>query len=109
MREDVGIDRIGLETFTYRELAATVARIRRLGRQRILSIPPTAGYFVGSVLGRLKIDILISWEEILGLIKNLLYFDSPPAGAIRLTDWIVEHAETLARCYASERNRATGH
>ena len=68
------------------------------------------GYFAGSVLGKLVGDVLITWEEILGLMDNLLYVDSPPAGSTRLTDWVAEHAETLGRRYASElarrRNRA---
>lgn len=104
-RENVVIDAIGPETFTYRELVTTIARILGIRRRLILSVPPTVGYYAGIVLGKLMGDVLITWEEILGLTDNLLYVDSPPAGSTKLTDWVAEHAETLGRRYASELAR----
>jgi NADH dehydrogenase len=104
-RENTVIDAIGPETFTYRELVATIARILGLRRRWIVSVPPSVGYFGGSVLGKLMGDVLITWEEILGLMDNLLYVDSPPAGSTRLTDWVAEHADMLGRRYASELAR----
>jgi len=44
-------------------------------------------------------------EEIQGLMAELLYTDSPPAGTTKLTDWARDHAETLGRRYASELAR----
>jgi NADH dehydrogenase len=104
-QENVVIDAIGPETFTYRELVSTIARILGIRRRLILSVPPRVGYLAGSVLGKLMGDVLITWEEILGLMDNLLYVDSPPAGSTKLTDWVAEHAETLGRRYASELAR----
>ncbi len=110
LRENVVIDAIGPETFTYRELVATIAQILGIRRRLILSIPPSMGYCAGLVLGKLMGDVLITREEIRGLMDNLLYVDSPPAGSTKLTDWVAEHAEQLGRRYASElarrRNRA---
>ncbi len=104
-RENLVIDAIGPETFTYRELVATIARILGLRRRWIVDLPPSVGYFSGSLLGRLMGDVLITWEEILGLMDNLLHVDSPAAGSTRLTDWVAEHADTLGRRYASELAR----
>lgn len=103
--ENTTIDAIGPETFTYRELVATIARILELRRRWILPMPPRVGYAAGTVLGKLVGDVLITWEEILGLMDNLLYVDSPPAGTTRLTDWVAQHADTLGRHYASELAR----
>jgi len=62
-------------------------------------------YWAGSVVGRMMGDVLITWEEVLGLMDNLLYVESPPAGSTRLTDWVAEHAGSLGRRYASELAR----
>jgi len=35
----------------------------------------------------------------------LLYTDSPPAGATKLTAWARAHAETLGKHYANELKR----
>jgi len=102
--EECVIDAIGPETFTYRELVAQIGQI--IGRRRpVVSVPPWFGYVVGAVLGRIVGDVIITREEIKGLMDDLLYVDSPPAGDTRLTDWASAHAETLGRRYASELAR----
>jgi len=95
------IDAIGPETFTYRELVEQIGRI--IGKPRpIVSIPPAVGYVVGAVLGKAVGDVVITREEIEGLMANLLCTDSPPAGETRLTEWVRIHADTLGLRYASE-------
>jgi NADH dehydrogenase len=98
------IDAIGPETYTYRELVQQIGQI--IGRQRpIVSVPPWLGYGVGAVLGKIVGDVIITREEIEGLMADLLYVDSPPAGDTKLTEWAKEHADTLGRRYASELAR----
>jgi NADH dehydrogenase len=99
--ENQVIDAIGPETFTYRELVATIGRI--IGKPRpIVSLPPVVGYWIGALVGKLVGDVIITREEIEGLMADLLCTDSPPAGETRLTDWATRHAETLGRRYAKE-------
>ena len=98
------VNAIGPETFTYRELARRIGDI--IGKRRpIISVPPAAGYWVGSIIGRLMGDVMITRDEIKGLMQDLLYVDTPPAGTLRLTDWARQHAETLGQHYASELAR----
>jgi hypothetical protein len=49
--------------------------------------------------------MVITKEEIEGLMAGLLYVDAPPAGQMVLTDWIRSHADTLGRSYTSELAR----
>ncbi len=56
-------------------------------------------------IGRLVGDVLITREEITGLMAGLLYLDAPAAGTTRLTDWARENAATLGARYASELAR----
>ena len=103
-REDTVINAIGPETFTYRELLATIGTI--IGKRRpILSIPPLMGYLCGLAIGRAMGDVVITREEIKGLMANLLYVDDRPAGTTRLTDWMRAHADTLGVAYANELTR----
>ncbi len=103
-RENTVIDAIGPETFTYRELAKTVGEL--IGKpRRIISVPPVVGFLTGWVLGKFVGDVMITWEEVKGLMADLLHTDSPPAGTTVLTEWIREHADSLGRRYTSELAR----
>jgi NADH dehydrogenase len=98
------VNAIGPETFTYRELVATLGAI--IGRPRpIVAVPPVFGYLVGKLVGALVRDVVVTREEIEGLMADLLYVDAPPAGTTRLTDWARANADTLGRRYASELAR----
>lgn len=102
--ENVIIDAIGPETFTYRDLAKTIGQA--IGKPRpVISIPPALGFFVGTLIGKMVGDVIITREEIEGLMAGLLYVDSPPTGHTRLTDWLKENAATLGVRYTSELAR----
>jgi len=98
------INAIGPETFTYRGLVQEIGAI--IGKRRlVVSVPPAIGYIFGWGLGQVMGDVLITREEIRGLMADLLYTDAPPAGVTRLTAWAREHAATLGQHYASELGR----
>lgn len=103
-RDNAIVDAIGPETFTYRELVRTVGKI--IGKNRpIISVSPTIGFLAGWILGKCVGDVMITREEIRGLMADLLYVDSPPVGKTKLTDWIGKHADLLGRHYTSELAR----
>jgi NADH dehydrogenase len=77
-----------------------------IGKERpLLSIPPWLGYAAGWGLGKLVNDVIITRPEIEGLMADLLYVDSPPAGQTKLTEWATQHASELGHQYASELGR----
>jgi NADH dehydrogenase len=101
---NVIINAIGPETFTYRDLVRQLGRI--IGKPRpILPVPPWLGYAVGQFIGQALGDVVITREEIQGLMLELLYVASPPAGTTPLTAWAAAHANTLGAHYASELAR----
>jgi NADH dehydrogenase len=103
-RENTVIDAIGPETFTYRGLVEQIGRI--IGKPRpIIPLPPTVAHLVAIIVGVMVCDVVITRQEIQGLMAGLLCVDSPPTGRIRLTDWAAEHAGSLGRRYASELAR----
>ncbi len=103
-RDNVVIDAIGPETFTYRQLVEQIGAV--IGKKRpIISIPPSLGYALGWLVGKLVNDVLITRAEIEGLMSDLLLVESLPAGQTRLTEWARRNAESLGRRYASELGR----
>jgi len=101
---DVVIDAIGPETFTYHDLVALIGNA--IDRERpIVSIPPALGLMVSRIVGALVGDVVVTREEIAGLMQNLLVTSSPPAGHTALSVWVREHRETLGRSYSSELAR----
>jgi len=98
------INAIGRETFTYRELVQVIRRALALKRPMI-SVPPEMGYITGRLLGLLVGDVVITREEIRGLMEGRLYVDAPAVGQTRLSEWVGQQRETLGRRYASELGR----
>ncbi len=98
------LEAIGPETFTYRELVGRVSRAIGV-RRPIISVPPGLGYWGCRLVGLVVGDVVITREEIRGLMEGRLYVDAPPLGATRLTEWMERHRETLGRRYTSELAR----
>jgi NADH dehydrogenase len=102
--ESETIEAIGPETFTYRGLVKLIRDTLGL-RRLIVGVPPILGYGSCRLLGALVGDVIITREEIQGLMEGRLCVDAPPAGPTRLSEWVAEHRETLGRKYANEMAR----
>lgn len=103
-RENVIIDAIGPETFTYKDLVRSLMRI--LGKHKpVISVPPWLGYLGGRIMGAFTGDVVITKPEIKGLMTNLLYTESMPSCETKLTDWAEENKNILGVKYASELGR----
>jgi NADH dehydrogenase len=85
-------------------LVRTIGNIIRKKRP-IISMSPILGYWSGWLIGKLMGDVLITRDEIAGLMQGLLYTNSPPVGKTNLSTWANEHASTLGLHYASELRR----
>ena len=101
---DVTLDAIGPETFTYRQLVQTIADAIGV-HKRIISVAPWQGLITAKAVERITGDVLITRDEIGGLMAGLLATYSPPTGTTRLSEWARANADTLGRRYASELGR----
>ncbi|NIR41882.1 MAG: epimerase, partial [Actinobacteria bacterium] len=98
---NITVEAIGPETFTFRELVEEIGAA--IGRRRpIVSIPPTLGYWFARLLGKAVGDVVITRDEIRGLMEERLYVDAPPAGDTLLSEWARAHRDELGRRYANE-------
>ncbi|MGO8766025.1 MAG: NAD-dependent epimerase/dehydratase family protein [Limisphaerales bacterium] len=104
--QDEIVEAIGPETFTYRELVRMIANTLELKRA-IIGVSPALGYWAGRMVGWLVRDVVITREEIQGLMENRLFVKAPALGKTRLTDWVAQNKNTLGRHYTSEMLRRT--
>lgn len=103
-RENCIIDAIGPETFTFRQLVQAIGEA--IGQSRpIISVPPALGLATARLIGAFVGDVMLTREEIQGLMDDLLHTNSPPAGTTKLSEWARAHAEDLGKRYASELAR----
>jgi NADH dehydrogenase len=102
--DDEIVNAIGPETFTYRGLVGSVKQALGLKRL-IIGIPPELGYWGCRLVGLFVRDVVITRQEIRGLMEGRLYVDAPPLGTTKLAEWIAQHRETLGRRYTSEMAR----
>ncbi len=102
--EDVTLDAVGRETFTYDELVAALKKAVG-SRSRLLHLPPILGLAIGRCLGWWMGDVVITREEIDGLMADLLVSHEKPTCLTRLSDWLSKHGGELGRQYASELER----
>lgn len=104
LRESGIANAIGPETFTYRQLVETISSALGL-RRPIIHIPAALLYLISLVMGTLVGDVMLTRDEIDGLMGDLLYVDDSPAGETRLSDWLRENGAALGRKYANEVRR----
>jgi uncharacterized protein YbjT (DUF2867 family) len=102
--ENCVVDAVGPETYTYRELVRTIAEA--IGRNPFLvSARPAAVRTASSLLGRFVKDVVLTDQEIEGLMADLLVSDAKPTGKTSLREWLTSHANMVGRKYASELKR----
>ena len=102
--EDLTVDTVGPETYTYQDLVLLIARSLQR-RARVVHLPPRLAYFAVGLLGYLVRDVILTWEEVQGLMAGLLVSAEPPTGQTRLSQRLGQHSETVGRRYASELQR----
>jgi NADH dehydrogenase len=101
--QDVNIivDAVGPETYAFSDLVRMI-RGAVGSRSRIVNVPPLFAWAVGRLVSPLVRDVVITWDEILGLMSGLLVSDAPPTCEKMFSEWIVKHADELGSRYASE-------
>ncbi|HSS92864.1 MAG TPA: NmrA family NAD(P)-binding protein [Candidatus Dormibacteraeota bacterium] len=102
--ENVTVDAAGPDTLSYADLVDNVA-IAIHHTRRIVFTPPAWTVLAGRVLGRFVKDVILTPQELAGLMDELLVSHEPPRGRARLDDWLLTSADDLGKHYASELDR----
>ncbi|HYT14606.1 MAG TPA: NAD(P)H-binding protein [Candidatus Nitrosopolaris sp.] len=102
--DGITVDAAGPDTLSYAELVDAVA-IAIHHTRRIVFTPPSLILLAGRVLGRYVKDVVLTPQELDGLMQELLVSKEPPRGRLRLDDWLLRSSDTLGMSYASELDR----
>ena len=102
-------DVAGPETFTFEELLRLI-RHETGSRVLLLHAPSGVALLAARSLSPILGDVLITSEEMEGLLAGVLVSHQPPLGRRRFSEWLHESAPWLGRRYLSEvgRHFATG-
>ena len=98
------IEAIGPETTTFNGLVAGI-RASLGSRALIVHTPPMLAQRLITVIGKLVGDVILTREEVIGLMEERLFVDTQPVGRTSQSDWIARHTKTLGKHYANELNR----
>ena len=98
------IDAIGPETFTFRELAEIISSA--IGRDvALVRVPLWMGIMLGKIIGLLVKDVILTRNELRGLMSNLLTSPQKPNAHTKFSDWLKENSQTVGSVYSSELDR----
>jgi len=104
-REDnIVMDAVGPEVFTYEELITLIARNIN-SRARVVHVRPGLALFLAKLIGYVVRDMVITKDEIDGLMSNLLISKGPPTGHTRLSEWLEQNGNSVGVKYFSDLRR----
>ena len=95
------IDAAGPEIYTFDELVRLIAT-KIHSKARIIHLRPGHALFLSGLLGHVVKDVVLTRDEVKGLMADLLISEGPASGKTRLSDWLEENAGTVGMRYFSE-------
>ena len=103
-RENNIIDAVGPDIYTFEQLVRLI--MEKLHKRVILThVNPRVALSLAKVIESFLGDVLITREEVFGLMADLLISHQPPTGHTRLSHWLEEHSASVGKKYASELAR----
>ncbi len=98
------VDAAGPEVYSYNELVYLLA-VAVGSHARVVHLPPRLTLVLSGLVGLALRDVVLTRDELEGLMANLLVSNGPSAGKTRLSDWVAQHADQLGTSYESELGR----
>lgn len=105
-RENVALDAVGPEVHTYHEMVSLI--LDKIGaNSRLIRVNPKVALIVSRIMGVILLDVLLTRDEIDGLMSDLLVSKSGELapGSTLFSDWLTENAHLLGQGYVSELDR----
>jgi NADH dehydrogenase len=103
-KENYVIDAVGPDSYTFKEFVQLIGE--KIGAQRpIISVPPRLALLAAQFLSLFVGDVILTPEEVDGLMGNLLVSKQPARGKTAFKDWLEDNKATVGAKYASEIKR----
>ncbi len=102
--ENTTVDAAGPEQYSFKELVQLIATSVK-SRAKLIHVSPMLALSLLKVLGYAVHDVILTRDELQGLMENLLVPTGPSAGQTPLSQWLEHHEASLGIQYASELDR----
>ena len=100
-KENYVIDAVGPDAYTFKELVQLIGE--KIGAKRpVISVPPRLALFAAQFLSLFVRDVILTPEEVEGLMANLLVSKEPARGKTAFKDWLEANKDIVGTKYASE-------
>lgn len=98
------LDAVGPETYTFNELVRLITE-KTGSKSRIIHLGPDLTLYLTGILSKVVKDVVLTRDEVRGLMANLLVSEKPPLGKTLLSRWLEENSAKLGSGYSSELDR----
>ena len=100
-KENYVIDAVGPDAYSFKELVELVGE--KIGAKRpVISVPPRLALLAAQFLSLFVRDVILTPEEVDGLMANLLVSKAPGRGKTAFKDWLEANKDIVGTKYASE-------
>jgi hypothetical protein len=105
---NVVFDAVGPDIFTFEQLVRLIAE-KLHHRVGFVHVHQGLAFYLAKLIEPFVGDVLITRDEIAGLMADLLISRQLPTGHTHLGDWLEENARRVGTKYASELQRHYRH
>jgi NADH dehydrogenase len=103
-KDNYVIDAVGPDSYTFKELVQLIGE--KIGARRpIIPLPPRLALLAAQFLSLFVGDVILTPEEVDGLMANLLVSKHPALGRTAFKDWLETNKSAVGKKYASEIKR----
>jgi uncharacterized protein YbjT (DUF2867 family) len=98
------IDTVGPDSYTFKDFVRLIGE--KVGaRQPLIPVPPRLALLAAQLISLFVGDVVLTPEEVKGLMANLLVSRDPPLGKTAFRDWLEANKTIVGTKYASEIRR----
>ena len=97
-------DVVGPDSFSFFELVELIARALYI-RTRLIRTNPALTFWLARLVGFAVRDVVLTREEIEGLMANLLVSTEAPTGKTKFSEWLIKNGRHLGLRYSCELDR----
>jgi uncharacterized protein YbjT (DUF2867 family) len=102
--ENYVTDAVGPDSYSFRDFVRLIGE--KIGARRpLISVPPRLALLAAQVISLFVRDVVLTPEEVKGLMGNLLVSKHPAQGRTAFRDWLEANKQTVGKEYASELKR----
>jgi len=103
-KENYVWDAVGPDEFTFKEMVQLIGKMTAANKL-LISLPPRLALWAAQFMSLFVKDVMLTPEEVDGLMANLLISKEPPRCKTSLRNWLEENKATVGKEYASELAR----